>query len=146
MEPLSVFPSVSLSPLWCHNVHSCLFPLNLNYQSNICSSIHSAVPCFYFSWTHICDFHWLCHAVSTWWYATKLSMKLKISLKLVCIKFSSPAPNPRCPQAVMMCQGRSCSPADRGGLVSQTSPTTPSICGASWRTASARSSPKSPCL
>lgn len=65
-----------------------------------------------------------------WRYAAKLSTKLKV-LSQTCISTLFSSPNPRCLQAVTMCQERSFSRADKGGLISQTNPITPSICGAS---------------
>lgn len=100
---------------------------------NIClSSLGSARVLLFFV---------LCHSVPTWCIAAPKSL----FFALLSSSFS-PGFICRCHRVVMTCQGKSCSLADEGALTSQTSPTTPSICGASWRTASGRSSPKSPCL
>lgn len=131
---ICVCPAVSLSPLWCQrytaaSLHSMLITSQtsalLSPQLSFCS----------FSNTHLRPLFPLLLSPTRSVILSPLGDVLKMFLK-VKTQTSHPPPFPlppdlRCLQAVTMCQGRSCSPADRGGLTSQTSPTTPSICGAS---------------
>lgn len=112
----------------CFSFHSCFIPVN----PNCLPSTSACVP------GSACVLS-LCHHL----------VIRRQNEPLFCDLLSSSSSSPgficRCHQVLMMCQGRSCSPANGGALTSQTSPTTLSICGASWRTALGRSSPRSPC-